>query len=79
MQDVYCSDPAAEIVLVDWDIPPVGGDEPGVVSFPDGERTAHAFVGNLDAEPLAALAGTDIERALHAALLRRKIVEHWPA
>jgi hypothetical protein len=52
VQDVFCSDPAAEVIVVDWD-------------FADGEHQAN--VSRAEVLPLEELAGTDAEAAIEEA------------
>ena len=69
VQDVFCSHPEAEVTLVDFDIHANCDDEPGIVMITAGQRTERAFVDQLSPQPLEALAGTDVERAIDAAAL----------
>lgn len=63
VQDVACSDPHAEIVIVDWDC-----DDPdsGVAVLTSSGSHKFAWISELDACPLSDLVGTDVDAALHA-------------
>jgi len=67
VQSVYASDPNAEVRVVDWDADLEDSDLPGVVVVKFRGRSAAAYVSQLDCEPLANLAGSDIEQAIEAA------------
>ncbi len=60
VQDVYCSDPQADLTVVDWDTDGCDLTEGGMVEV--GRQVAH--ITGLDAEPLEAMAGTDVGAAL---------------
>ena len=66
VQDVFCSDLKARVVVVDWDVEEPGGD--GVLEVVDarGQRDL-AFVQQRQADTLDDLLGTDVARALLAA------------
>lgn len=68
VQDIFCSDSAAEATVVDWDIETWSPDEPGIVLVRDflvRERLAH--VGRRAVQPMLDLAGTDVEAAIEEA------------
>ena len=70
VQDVYCSEPDAQAIVVDWDTEVSQPDEPGIVAVRgplDREFLAHAACH--DVRPLAALTGTFTEAAIEAANL----------
>ena len=68
VQELYCSDPDADVRLVDWDVEESDPDAPGIVEIDTGgDRTQFAYVGALPAHPLTDLAGTDVEQAIQAA------------
>ena len=60
VQDVYCSDTEADIVLVDWDTEGCDPEADNLVAVAGGL----AYVTGWDAEPLAAMKGTDVGLAL---------------
>jgi len=65
VQDVFCSAPEAEVILVDWD---TEGCDPAVdgtveITYEHG-RTQQAEILRLNASPLKNLSGTDVQRAL---------------
>ncbi len=60
VQDVYCSDPQAECVIVDWDCCELDDEVVGAVEV-DGEV---ASITQHEVCPLDKLAGTDVEAAL---------------
>ena len=63
VQDVYCSDPEADIVIVDWDTEGCDPEADDLVAVAGGL----AYVTGWDAEPLAAMKGTDVGLALVSA------------
>ena len=70
VQDVFCSDPNADVRIVDWDVQECDADAPGIVEVDvEHGRKQSAFVGGLLPNALADLAGTDVEGALQAAEL----------
>ena len=78
VQDIFCSDPAAEAIVVDWDIETWSPDEPGIVAVRnelDREQLAH--VGRRSVVPLLDLAGTEVEAAIEEANL--DTVVRWSA
>jgi len=66
VQDVFCSDLKARVVIVDWDVEDPGGD--GVLEVVDarGQRDL-VFVQQRQADHLDDLLGTDVACALLAA------------
>ena len=68
VQEVFASDPAITVALVDWDTEGCDPSDNGIVEIPD-ERgsTQLAHVAECSVEPLAQLAGTETELALKAA------------
>jgi len=67
VQNVYCSDADAEIVLVDWGIESGDPADTRVVTIQTRRRVHTAFVQEIIADPIEQLAGTMVERALDAA------------
>jgi hypothetical protein len=68
VQDVFCSDPTLQVTLVDWDTQGGDASEPGIVEVTTGgDRTQLVYVADLSGNPLADLAGTDVECAVRAA------------
>jgi hypothetical protein len=68
IQDIYCSDPHARIVVIDWD---TEGCEPsvnGIVEMrePSG-RNIYVYVADFHTQPMNNLSGTEIEEALGVA------------
>ena len=68
VQDVFCSDPQAEVVVVDWDTEGCDASDDGCVAVLDnfGQRRL-ARICHTTAEPLAALAKTPVAAALDRA------------
>jgi hypothetical protein len=60
VQDVFCSDPEADIVLVDWDTDGCDPEADNLVAVAGGL----AYVTGWNPEPLAAMKGTDVGLAL---------------
>jgi hypothetical protein len=68
LQDVFASDPAIAVTLVDWDQQGSSPSEPGIVELPDPRGgTRLAAVMDLPVFSLERLIGTDVEAALKAA------------
>jgi hypothetical protein len=68
VQEVFASDPAITVALVDWDTEGSDPSDDGIVEIPDergGTQLAH--VAERAVEPLEQLAGTETEAALKAA------------
>ena len=81
LQDVFGSDPAITVALVDWDTEGCDPSDNGIVEILD-ERggTQLANVAEYDVSPLEELAGTDTEAALKAAgldLSARTVARRW--
>ena len=68
LQDVFSSDPAVTLLLVDWDTEGCDPSDNGIVEIPDGRGgTQLAHVAECPVDPLKGLAGTETEAALKAA------------
>ena len=68
LQDVFSSDPAAVVTLVDWDADGCSPSDTGIVELPDVRGGTHlAIVTEPPVWPLKQLAGTETEAALKAA------------
>lgn len=68
LQDVFSSDPAATVMLCDWDCEGCSPSDDGVVEIPGGRGgTQLARVAEYPVLPLTDLAGTETEAALKAA------------
>jgi hypothetical protein len=81
LQDVFGSDPAITVALVDWDTEGCDPSDNGIVEIPD-ERggTQLANVAEYNISPLEELVGTDTEAALKAAgldLSARTVARRW--
>jgi hypothetical protein len=79
VQEVFCSDPAAEVIVVDWDTEHCSPDEPGMVTVRNFyDREHRVLVGRREVLPLGELAGTDAEAAIEEAnwapVVRWKVV-----
>lgn len=67
VQDAFCSDDSADLIIVDWD---VEGSQPGsngVIEVPLFDGSCNAVVFRPMVQPLCSLAGTDVEAAIEAA------------
>ncbi len=64
VQEVYCDQPLADLVVVDWDVD--SGDE-GITETRRGDETLRAYVTHPIVEPLHRLAGSDVEAVIEAA------------
>ena len=73
LQDVFGSDPAIAVALVDWDVEGCSPSDNGIVELPDVRGgTQLASVVEYPVWPLEQLAGTETEAALKAAGLELK-------
>ena len=84
LQDVFGSDPAITVALVDWDTEGSDPSDKGIVEIPDGRGgTQLANVAEYPVLPLTDLVGTETEAALKAAGLEltqaanRTVVRRW--
>lgn len=79
VQNVFCSDPTAQLTVVDWD---VDGSRPSVperVRFEGEDGYCSADVSHPYVESLASLEKTDVARALQADRRRRSRSKPKPA
>ena len=68
VQDIFCSDPAAEAIVVDWDIETWIPDEPGIVAVRNNlDRARLVHVARREVQALLELAGTEAELAIEEA------------
>jgi hypothetical protein len=68
VQEVFCSDPEIEVLLVDWDVEPADAEHPSVVHVPaNGRRSQLAYVAPLAVQTIEALQGTQVAAAIDAA------------
>jgi len=67
VQDIFCSDPGAEVTVVDWDTEGLRPGDRGVVKVLDGQRASLVGVEQPVALPLEQLSGTLAEKAMIAA------------
>ncbi|MGE0608441.1 MAG: hypothetical protein AB7O62_15200 [Pirellulales bacterium] len=65
VQEVFCSEELADLVIVDWDVTGDSAPGDGVVVATQG-RTRHAAVVRPIVYPLWQLAGTEVEAAIEA-------------
>ena len=69
VQEVFASEPLAELVVVDWDVAP--GDHQAVV-VEIGQRHLRASVQHPIIRPIGHLAGSDVEAVIDAACEREQ-------
>ena len=68
VQDVFCSAPGAEVILVDWDVEGCNSSEDGIVEIVDGHgHGQHVEIRQCCVFPLRDLSGTDVQKALQQA------------
>lgn len=71
VQDVFCSDPDADVISVDWDTEGSDPSDDGVVEVTTmDERTRLAHVAEYAAHPFNSLFGTDVATAMDTAGIR---------
>ena len=75
VQEVFASEPLAELVVVDWDVAP--GDHPAI-EVQVGQRHLRASVQHPIVQPIGHLAGSDVEGVIEAAYERDQ-AECFPA
>ncbi len=75
VQEVFASEPLAELVVVDWDVAP--GDHQAV-EVEAGRRHLCASVLHPMVQPIERLAGSDVEAVIDAACERQQ-AECFPA
>ena len=68
VQDVFCSVPDVQVIVVDWDVESSVPGEPGIVDVPLPDGPCRACVSDWPVAPLNQLAGTDVEAAIDTAL-----------
>lgn len=73
VQDVFCSDPEARVVLVDWDQEGEHVGCPGVTEIESDGRLNAVAVVEYETAKLTDLPGTDVEKALIAAHLHGQL------
>jgi len=64
VQDVYCDEPLADLIVVDWDTSP---DDDGITEAAHNGELLRAYVTHPIIEPLHRLAGSEIEALIDAA------------
>ena len=68
MQEVFCSDPGIEVLLVDWDVEPADAEHPSIVHVPTHDlRSQLAYVAPLAVQAFDALQETQVAAAIDAA------------
>lgn len=67
VQDVFCSVPDVQVLVVDWDVEGSFPGESGVVDVPLATGPCQACVTDVAATSLDELIGTDVEAAVNAA------------
>ncbi len=77
VQGAYCSDPDAELIVVDWDVQRCDPFMDGTVVVPGSEgETHHADIYHLTAIPLEQFAGTHSHTALQRAGMSDEVLCH---
>ena len=64
VQDVYCDEPLADLIVVDWDTSP---DDEGITEAAHNGELLRAYVTHPIIEPLHRLAGSELEAIIDAA------------
>jgi len=64
VQDVYCDEPLADLIVVDWDTSP---DNEGITEAAHNGELLRAYVTHPIIEPLHRLAGSEIEALIGVA------------
>jgi len=67
VQDVFCSVPGIQVLVVDWDAEGACPGDPGIVDVPLPDGPCRACVTDFPVAPLSEVAGTDVEAAIDAA------------
>jgi hypothetical protein len=79
VQDVFCSVPGAQVLVIDWDVEGSFPGEPGIVDVWLAAGPCQACVGDFPAASLNELAGTDVEAAIDAACQQGVLCDHQPS
>jgi hypothetical protein len=79
VQDVFCSVPDAQVLVVDWDVEGSFPGEPGIVDVPLAAAPCQACVSDFPTASLNELAGTDVEAAIDAACQQGVLCDQQPS
>jgi hypothetical protein len=79
VQDVFCSVPDVQVLVVDWDVEGSFPGEPGVVDVPLATGPCQACVSDFAVASLNELVGTDVEVAVDAAIQQGVLCDQQPS
>ena len=79
VQDVFCSVPGVQVLVVDWDVEGSFPGEPGIVDVPLASGPCQACVSDFATASLQELAGTDVEAAIDAACQQGVLCDQQPS
>jgi len=78
VQDVFCSVPDVQVLVVDWDAEGACPGDPGIVDVPLHDGPCRACVADFPVVPMSEVAGTDVEAAIEAACQQGVLCDHQP-
>ena len=79
VQDVFCSVPGVQVLVVDLDVEGSFPGEPGIVDVPLASGPCQACVSDFATASLQELAGTDVEAAIDAACQQGVLCDQQPS
>ena len=79
VQDVFCSMPGIQVLVVDWDVEGACPGDPGIVDVPLRDGSSQAWVSDFPVTSLNQLAGTDVEAAIDAACQQGVLCDQQPS
>ena len=79
VQDVFCSVPGVQVLVVDWDVEDACPDEPGTVDVPLRDGPSRACVTDFPVASMSEVAGTDVEAAIDAACQQGVLCDQQPS
>ena len=78
VQDVFCSVPGIQVLVVDWDAEGACPGDPGIVDVPLPDGPCRACVSDFPVAPMNEVAGTDVEAAVEAACQQGVLCDPQP-
>ena len=78
VQDVFCSVPGIQVLVLDWDVEGACPGDPGIVDVPLPDGSSRACVSDFPVAPLSEVAGTDVEAAIEAACHQGVLYDQQP-
>ena len=79
VQDVFCSVPGIQVLVVDWDVEGACPGDPGIVDVPLPDGPCRACVTDFPVASMSEVAGTDVEAAIDAACQQGVLCDQQPS